>query len=323
MSFAMLQEIDKIKRACILCGKCTAACPSFAHGGIDPMEIMAGGEGGLDQCIVCGTCSRVCHRSDPFSVIRMLIAIENDIHISETFHRTGYARPPAEDKCVEPVWTGDDAYIMSGCVVVSQAPFIEYAASMAMDAIGVGSSKIPKEVCCLHPVQFMEMTEYDRRSIRKEMCDSANGKDIVTLCSGCSEEMEPVDPKVRHIIRYLHERIGSLPRFENAVKVGMEPGCSAMVLSKEMKAVLERMNCIVVNHERGCCGKNAPVSASLMEEREAECEGADVIVVGCPMCFVKFDAQENGIPVVHISELVAVAAGHRESLEFHKIPVKL
>ena len=65
MSHALTQEIDRIRRTCILCGRCIAACPSCAVGGIDPMEIMAGGEEGLDQCIVCGTCSQICRRSDP------------------------------------------------------------------------------------------------------------------------------------------------------------------------------------------------------------------------------------------------------------------
>lgn len=323
MSFAMLQEVDRIKRSCILCGKCTAACPSFAHGGIDPMEIMAGGEEGLDQCIVCGTCSRVCHRSDPFSVVRYLKVIQDGIHVSDVFRETGFIRPMATDKGIEPEWTGDDVRVMVGCVVGSMAPFIEYAASKAMNVLGVGASRLPGEKCCLHPIQFMEMSEHERRAIKKEMCDTADGRGIVTLCAGCSEELEPVDPGVRHIITFLHEHIDDLPRFRNNVKVGMEPGCSAMHLSKEMGAVLERMNCTVVNHTRGCCGKNVPVSVPLMEEREAECAGADVIVVGCPMCFVKFDSQENGIPVVHLAELVAAAAGHPESLGFHRIPVTL
>ncbi|MDO5861828.1 MAG: (Fe-S)-binding protein [Thermoplasmata archaeon] len=321
MSFAMMQEIEKIKRTCILCGKCTAACPSCAHGGIDPMEIMAGGEEGLDQCILCGTCSQVCHRSDPFTVIRCLIYMEQDLSVSDTFKQTGYVRAPAEDRCIEPVWTGDDAYVMPGCVVGGMAPFIEYASSVAMDAVGVRASKLPKDMCCLHPIQFMDVPAHEKREMKKGMCDSANGKDIVTLCAGCSDELSPVDQKVRHIIAFLSERMDSLPKFDSRIRVGMEPGCSAMPLKKEMRAILERMNCEVVNHEYGCCGKSAPVAPELMAEREAECEKADVIVVGCPMCFVKFDAMEGGKPVVHLAELVAMAAGHPESLAFHKIPV--
>ena len=45
------------------------------------------------------------------------------------------------------------------------------------------------------------------------------------------------------------------------------------------------------------------------------------MVVGCPMCLVKYDALPEGKPVVHISELVAMAAGDRESLGFHSIQI--
>lgn len=151
------------------------------------------------------------------------------------------------------------------------------------------------------------------------MCDSSEGRTIVTLCAGCSEELQPVSSNTEHIIAFLHRNIDRLPSFEKRLRVGMEPGCSAECMIKEMKAVLERMNCEVVNTTVGCCGKNAPVNVPLMKEREEECAGADLIVVGCPMCFIKFDSQKDGLPVVHLAELVAMAAGRRESLAFHKI----
>ncbi len=322
MSFAMRQEIDKIRCTCMLCGRCSKACPSFRHGGIDPMEIMAGGDQALDKCILCGTCSRICKRSDPFKVIRDLIYMEQGLSVSDTYKQTGFVRAPAEDRCVEPEWTGTDAYVMTGCVINGMAPYIEFAASVAMEAIGVRASRLPRESCCLHPVQFMGLTEGEKRSSWRDMCSSADGKDIITLCAGCSEEIETAEPSVSHIARYLYARLDSLPRFEKRLKVGMEPGCSAEPFAKEMAAVLERMNCEVVNREFGCCGKNAPAAGALMAEREDECSKAELIVVGCPMCFVKFDSSEGGRPVVHIAELVAMAAGRRESLAFHKIPVE-
>ena len=321
MGVSMSREIDLIKRTCILCGRCTEACPSARHGGIDPMEIMAGGESDLSLCIMCGTCSQTCFRSDPFTVIRYMIYMEQGLSVSETYRRTGFVREPAEDRCLEPEWSGDGAYVSLGCVVNSMAPYIEFAASVAMKAVGVDASRIPNEVCCLHPVQFMGMSQHEKRSVRKGMLDGAGGRPVVTLCAGCSEEYEAIDPGVSHIIPFLHGRLDRLPRFENTVKVGMEPGCSAAPYGKQMRAVLEAMNCEVVNQEFGCCGKVAPVAKALMEEREAECAGADLIVVGCPNCYTKFDAIEGGLPVVHIAELVAMAAGRPESLAFHRIPV--
>ena len=63
------------------------------------------------------------------------------------------------------------------------------------------------------------------------------------------------------------------------------------------------------------------MAGPLREERMRECAGADIVVVGCPMCLVKYDALPEGKPVVHISELVAMAAGDRESLGFHSIQI--
>lgn len=323
MSFEMQQEIDKIRRTCILCGRCTAVCPSFKHGGIDPMEIMAGGEEGLDQCIMCGNCQRICRRSDPFTVIRGLIYMQNSMSVSDTFKQTGFTRAPAADRCIEASWEGDDVCVMLGCVVDGMAPFIEYAAAEAMKAVGVGAYRLPGEMCCLHPIQFLGMPEHEKRDIKIGMCDSAEGRDIVTLCAGCSEELQMISDGTKHIIEFLYGHLDDLPSFDRRIKVGMEPGCSAENLMKEMKAVLERMNCEIVNTTVGCCGKNAPVNIRLMKEREEECADADIIVVGCPMCFIKYDSQENGIPVAHIAELVAMAAGKDGSMAFHRIGFRL
>lgn len=319
MSFGMRQEIEKIRHTCILCGRCTSVCPSFRHGGIDPMEIMAGGEEGLDQCIMCGSCQRACRRSDPFAVIRGLIYMEQDMSVSDTFKRTGFTRAPAEDRCIGAEWEGDDVCVMIGCVVDGMAPFIEYAAAEAMRAIGVGARRLPGEMCCLHPIQFLGMPEHEKRDLKTRMCGSAEGRRIVTLCAGCSEELNTVSPDAEHIIGFLYEHIGDLPSFDRRMRVGMEPGCSAEPMMKKMRSVLERMNCEIVNTTVGCCGKNAPVASALMREREEECAGAEVIVVGCPMCFIKYDSLEGGIPVVHMAELVAMAAGRSGSLRFHKI----
>ena len=151
------------------------------------------------------------------------------------------------------------------------------------------------------------------------MGDSAGGDVIVTLCGGCSDELIDADVPAEHIVQFLHRHMDRLPRFDSPVRVGLEPGCSVMKHADLMREVVEAMGCEVVNTTMGCCGKNTPVSNPLMDERERECEGADWIVVACPMCLVKFDAQPEGIPAVHVSELVAMAAGDGRSLEYHRI----
>ena len=58
-------EIERLRTKCIGCGKCSKVCPSLKHGGIDPMEVMMGGEADMSTCISCGNCSAVCRRTDP------------------------------------------------------------------------------------------------------------------------------------------------------------------------------------------------------------------------------------------------------------------
>ncbi len=70
-------EIANLRRRCIGCGKCRRVCPSFEEDGIDPMEIMVGGESDISKCKMCGKCSKVCRRSDPFKVIQNMKKLES------------------------------------------------------------------------------------------------------------------------------------------------------------------------------------------------------------------------------------------------------
>ncbi len=309
------REVDRLRNTCIGCGRCSKVCPSFKHGGIDPAEVMMGGTADMSMCICCGNCSKICKRTDPARVMMDLIAIERDMHPSETFRTTGYVAPVPTD-APAPEWTGDDLYVMPGCIAKCKVPYVVSAAASAFKSMGFAASELEENTCCLHPVQFRDMPEVERRSYRKRMHDSAHGKEIVTLCAGCSEEFIDSGIEADHIIRFLARNIDRLPRFDKPVKVGMEPGCAAEPFADDMRKVLEAMNCIIVNSTYGCCGKGTPVAKPLMQERESECEGAEWIVVGCPMCQVKYD-QYGGIGSVHISELVAMAAGDDRSLGYH------
>ena len=171
-------EIDRLRARCIGCGLCTKVCPSFKHGGLNPMEVMMGGEGDLNTCIGCGNCSSVCPRTNPAIVMKDLIARDGGIHVSKVFRETGYAMPAAE-QTLEPAWSGDGIYVMPGCVVKAKVPHVLYAASVAFRAMGFGSRELPGNTCCMHPVQFREMTEDERVHYKRVMGDSAGGDDIV------------------------------------------------------------------------------------------------------------------------------------------------
>lgn len=314
-------EIDSLRMKCIGCGKCSLVCPSLKHGGCDPKEIMIGNDRDILQCIACGNCSRVCRRTDPFTVMRDLISIAKGLRVSQAFKDTGYAQPMDDvpSRELKPEWTGDDAYIMPGCMVKCKVPYVEYAASKAMKAIGVGCRELEGNTCCMHPPQFREMTEFERRRYKSSMGAAAKGKSLIALCCGCSDDLNESGVDAVHIIPYLAERLDSLPKFSDSVKVAIEPGCSAMRFGKEMRAIVESMGCKVVNSKMGCCGKYSPQSEKLMEEREAECAGAEFIVVGCPMCLIRYEDCPEGLPTVHIAELVAMSAGDWTTLEYHKI----
>lgn len=316
----LTEEIEKLRVRCIGCAKCSNVCPSMEKGGMDPMEIMMGGEADLSLCITCGNCTRVCHRTDPGAVIKDLIAMENDIHVSQMFRDTGFVMPRAE-LSPEPEWSGDDVMVMLGCTVRSLTPYVPHAMASAMRAMGVGARELPEETCCLHPTQFREMKEIERRSYRTAMGRAAGGKGIVALCPGCSEELNGSGVDAVHAIQFLAANTERLPRFDRPIRVAMEPGCSAMPYRKDMRAVLEAMGCTVTNREYGCCGKRNPLASELMEDRMRECAGADLIVVGCPLCLDRYDHYEGGKPVVHIVELVAMAAGDSRSLGGHVIPI--
>lgn len=311
-------EIERLRVRCIGCAKCSNVCPALSKGGIDPMEVMMGGEADLSTCIMCGSCSHVCRRTDPGVVIKDLLAMERDIHVSQMYRDTGCTMQPQE-YVPTPEWGGDDVYVMAGCTVRALTPYAMHAAAAMMRSMGVGAQALPDEACCLHPVQFREMSEPERRSARVAMGESAQSRRIVTLCPACAEELSSALVDCENLMQFLHARIDSLPRLEEPLMVSMEPGCSMMPFRKEMRAVLEAIGCVIVNKSMGCCGKRSPLSPELMADREAESAGADWVVVGCPMCLNKYDQEESGKPVMHLAELVAMAAGDVESLRMHRI----
>ena len=315
-------EIENLRRKCIGCGKCSRVCPSLKHGGMDPMEMMISGEGDITQCIACGNCSQVCRRSDPYAVMRDLLALAKDVHPSKAFSEYGSTMPPAENP-VDPGWDGDEVSIMPGCVVSGKLPYLRHAARVAVSSVGKTSKELEGWTCCMHPVMFRELGEMVRRGYRIEMGRKSAGSELVTLCGGCSDELKNDNVVCDHIVLFLHRNIDRLPKLPRTFRVAMEPGCASMRDRAEMKEVLERMGCEIVNKTMGCCGKSAPVAVPLMAERQEECSGAEFIVVGCPMCQFKYDSYEGGLPVMHVSELVALAAGDTETLRYHRIPINL
>ena len=318
-------EVARLMQKCISCGKCTPYCPANKYGGVDPHEVMLGGETDVSTCVLCGTCSQVCRRSDPFTVMRDLKALENDLHVSQVYKDTGYAMPKTEHPSrtdLQLDWDGDDVYVMPGCVIECKAPFLEYAAMKAIKAVGVTCSELKGSGCCLRPPQFRDMQSTERHDRIVEMTSNANGKDIVTLCGGCTEALDENGEKNLNMITFLYNHIDKLPRFKRRFKVAVEPGCSCMPIKKEMLAIIDALGCEFVNNDMGCCGKDTPLAELMMADREKECGNGCLIVVACPKCFTKYDAQPGGMPVLYLPELVAWAAGNTDTFKYHNIPIE-
>lgn len=312
-------ELDRMRQKCIGCGRCTEVCPSYKHGGCDPREIMLGSEEGLEFCISCGRCSEICRRLDPTKIIQTMILIRENKTLPPVYHDTGYVQPISETEVPEPQWTGDEVSIMPGCIVKCKVPFIENAAASIVNRMGHTCREIPVSTCCTHPIVCRELSDMECRNVKKKMEASAGDSAILTLCGGCNDEFLESDVSSRHMIQFLYDNIDQLPVSETKLKVALEPGCSAQKYIKQMVAIVEKMGFEYIDNEYGCCGKNIEMAAEMMAERQEAATEADVIVVGCPMCFLKYDAYEGGKKVLHIAELAALAAGDDSSLQYHRI----
>ena len=318
-------NIDDYRRLCIDCGECRDVCPSYRLGGCDPLAVMKGDNSRVFGCIGCGNCSRACPETDPKIVMLAAYSIMLDRPVSQAFLDTGLSRYVSEEAPglgLEPIWEGDDVYVMPGCVAKCEVPYVVYAASSALKGMGIRASELPEFTCCMYPIQFGGMDDDEREGYIRRMGETAGDRPLVTLCGGCSEIMNRHGTECQHLIPFLHARMDLLPRIDGDLKVSVEPGCTAIVYRDMMTEIVERLGCEPVGNEPGCCGKNVrDISTSLMRERQEAASEADVIVVGCPMCQAKYDAFPGGKPVMYLAELVAAAYGDRASLECHRIPV--
>lgn len=321
------QKVADLMAKCVACGLCTDACPSHAHGGCDPFLVMTGKDGNVLSCIGCGKCTDVCPTTDPKEVMMHRKSEALGLAVPDTFVKYGYVMAPADPSWqagLPPIPPGDAVWLIPGCTITAKVPFLKYAGARALQAVGAGSRELPGNTCCMYPLPLRSLTDEERDVYKQRMGAAAGGRPLVTLCAGCCNELADAHVVAPHITTYLAQHldaIRALPRLR--LKVALEPGCSAERFAAEFEAVVRATGAEPIGNPFGCCGKTVErIGAEMMRERQADCARADVIVVGCPMCFRMYDACPGGKPVLHLAELVALAAGDRSTLRFHRIPLE-
>ncbi len=158
--------------------------------------------------------------------------------------------------------------------------------------------------------------------------------------------------RVRHMMELLEEfgavRMESLVTApQSKLRVALHPGCHVIRPSKVLKVdshfsprvladIARRTGAEIVENEswpRCCGGGLAGVddrisNAILQEDVEAfKKAGANCILTPCPFCFVQFDIkQKTNLPVLYLSELVAMAFGataEEIGLKYHRIKLEV
>ncbi len=285
------------------------------------MEVMLGNLSSAKGCIGCGKCSSVCAETDPWKVMMYVTCVEYNFRIPQTFMRTGYHLPIRDNDSVPKIpFSENGLEIMPGCFVRALLPFIEYSASVSLNALGIKNKRL-EAGCCTFPIPYRIMEDEERNRIKMDYVENDRNRKIITLCPGCSNEMSSAGADAVHIVDIYHQNIQKLKEMNPVnLKVAVQPGCHLLHKTAEFKEVVSSIPGIeLVDLPIGCCGKMVEgISESIMKERQQSMKGLDAVIVGCPSCFSRYDAYPEGVPVLHISELVSMASGDSKSLEFHK-----
>lgn len=290
-------EIGRLMSKCLSCGKCTPYCPSAAEGGMDPHELMVSGEGDPLDCFQCGNCSRICRRSDPFKVIRLLLSGEPGM-------KTVDSRLSRECGTV----------VVPGCTVRERIPRLLDSTLSALDSLGMDPGVLEGEVCCLRPAGYAALTDMERRGTVMRELAPAMGKRIVTPCPECAEEF---GTGVEGLLDVLLEKKASIPVNPEQVTVTVYTGCALRDRKKDITNLISDLGLRIAYVSDGCCGRDKG-SDGLMEERLRESDGSSYAITFCPRCTVNY---QDRVRTMHISEVVsALFSGGIAAAEHYQCP---
>ncbi|MFX1344546.1 MAG: CoB--CoM heterodisulfide reductase iron-sulfur subunit B family protein [Promethearchaeota archaeon] len=89
--------------------------------------------------------------------------------------------------------------LFEGCVIGNRIPFIEAASRKVFDKIGVQTSQAPF-ACCPDPtgLKSFDNTAWLALGARNLSLAEAEGKDIISLCNGCTNTLRGVQYQLKH-----------------------------------------------------------------------------------------------------------------------------
>ncbi len=182
-------------------------------------------------------------------------------------------------------------------------------------------------------------------SITKRLASLINREagNVITGCSGCYSNIKRGGGEATHLLHFLVKEVG-LSEVKNRVKrplrlkVAPYYGCQALrprflaIDDPEDPKIFEELLMAIgaepveFDMRIKCCGGpislRRPLEARKMAEevvKSANMAGAEVVATMCNLCHFMLDYYTNEMPVLHFTQLVALAFGHPfEEMDFEE-----
>ncbi len=218
-----------------------------------------------------------------------------------------------------------------GCTGLSTERAYVKTALMVLKDLGVKVKLLDELPCC----GTLEAELVDI-SITKRLASLINREagNVVTGCSGCYSNIRRGGGEATHLLYFIVNEVGLeeiKKRVKRPLKLKVAPyyGCQALrpkflsIDDPEDPSIFEELlkaigaEPVEFDMRTKCCGGpislRRPLEAKRMAEevvRSAEKAGAEVIATMCNLCHFMLDYYTNRMPVLHFTQLVALAFGH-------------
>ncbi len=285
--------------------------------------------------------------------------------------------------------SSEEKLLFPGCTIGNRLPYLEATARKVFNKLDIITEDAPF-ACCPDPVgaQSTDVESWLALGALNLSLAEERGKDILSLCNGCTQTLHMVnhelkhDPRkkgkinkilgtvgkqfqgtinVHHFVKVLREEVGvekiksALTKPLSGLKVACHTGCHYSrpseimqyddpMAPKGLRELVAATGATVVDYaeEVLCCGSGVsntdPDVGMVVLKKKFDSiakSGADCIAVICPACYMQLDTQqknlgkkyekEYAIPVLYLTELIALAMGYTYddlSLKLHRVRPK-